>query len=66
MTPRTPPGFAGEGFRGTRRFPAPFFRSRLRDVVDATAATIPQEKQRGNLPVSPYAASPAHRQQVGP
>jgi hypothetical protein len=40
---------------------APFFRSRLRDAGDATAATTPEEKERGNLPVSPYALSTAHR-----
>jgi hypothetical protein len=64
---------------------APFFRSRLRDAVDATAATTPEDRdvacdvaeeavpalpsrslpQRGNLPVSPYAPSPAHRPQGG-
>ncbi len=39
---------------------APFFRDRLsaRDV--ATAAANTEEKERGNLPVSPYAPSPAH------
>jgi hypothetical protein len=44
---------------------APFFRSRLKGAADATAATTPEENQRGNLPVSPYAPSPAHRPQVG-
>ena len=42
-----------------------FFRSRLRDGGDATAAATPEEKERGNLPVSPYAPSTAHRPQVG-
>jgi hypothetical protein len=52
---------------GETTFPprAPFFRSRLRDAGDATAATNPEEKERGNLPVSPYAPSPAHRPKVG-
>jgi hypothetical protein len=44
---------------------APFFRSRLRDAGDATAAITPEEKERGNLPVSPYAPSPAHRAESG-
>jgi hypothetical protein len=47
---------------GETMFPsrALFFRSRLsaRDV--ATAAARAEEKERGNLPVSPYAPSPAH------
>ena len=52
---------------GETMFPprAPFFRSRLRGVGDAIAATIPEEKERGNLPVSPYAPSPAHRPEGG-
>jgi len=53
---------------GETMFPprAPFFRSRLRGGGDATAATTtPEEKQGGNLPVSPYAPSTAHRPQVG-
>ncbi len=44
---------------------APFFRSRLRGGGDAIAATTPEEKQMGNLPVSPHAPSTAHRPQVG-
>jgi hypothetical protein len=53
---------------GETMFPprAPFLRSRLRGVVDATAATTPEEKERGNLPVSPFAPSTAHRPEVGP
>jgi hypothetical protein len=52
---------------GETMFPprAPFFRSRLRGVGDAIAAITPEEKHGGNLPVSPYAPSPAHRPQVG-
>jgi hypothetical protein len=52
---------------GETMFPprAPFFRSRLRAAVDATAPTTPEEKEWGNLPVSPYAPSPAHRPKVG-
>jgi len=52
---------------GETMFPprAPFFRCRLRGSGDATAATTPEEKRRGNLPVSPYAPSTAHRPQVG-
>jgi hypothetical protein len=44
---------------------APFFRDRLsaRDV--ATAAANAEEKGRGNLPVSPYAPSTAHRPENG-
>jgi hypothetical protein len=41
-----------------------FFRSRLRSGGDATAANTPEENQRGNLPVSPYTPSPAHRLEV--
>jgi hypothetical protein len=52
---------------GETMFPprAPFFRSRLRDAADATAATTPEEKEWGNLPVSPYAPSTAHTPEVG-
>jgi hypothetical protein len=52
---------------GETMFPprAPFFRSRLAAAGDATAATTPEEKDRGNLPVSPYAPSTAHRPKVG-
>jgi hypothetical protein len=45
---------------------APFFRDRLSVRSVATAAANAEEKERGNLPVSPYAPSPAHRPQVGP
>jgi hypothetical protein len=52
---------------GETMFPprAPFFKDRLsaRDV--ATAAARTEEKGRGNLPVSPYAPSPAHRPEDG-
>jgi hypothetical protein len=44
---------------------APFFRDRLSARSEATAAARSEEKQWGNLPVSPYAPSPAHRPQVG-
>ena len=44
---------------------APFFRDRLRGGGDAIAATTHKEKEQGNLPVSPYAPSTAHRPQVG-
>jgi hypothetical protein len=40
---------------------APFFRDRLSARGVATAAANTEEKERGNLPVSPYAPSPAHR-----
>ena len=52
---------------GETMFPprAPFFRSRLRGDGDATAATTPEEKAGGNLPVSPYVPSTAHRPEVG-
>ena len=40
---------------------APFFRDRLSAHDVATAAARTEEKKRGNLPVSPYAPSPAHR-----
>jgi hypothetical protein len=43
---------------------APFFRCRLRGGGAAPAATTPEEKGEGNLPVSPYAPSTAHRPQV--
>ena len=39
----------------------PFFRDRLNAHAVATAAVRAEEKERGNLPVSPYAPSPAHR-----
>jgi hypothetical protein len=52
---------------GETMFPprAPFFRCRLRGYGDPTVATTPEEKQRGNLPVSPYAPSTAHWPKVG-
>ena len=45
------------------KFPprAPFFKGRLSEHAVATAAVNAEEKERGNLPVSPYAPSPAHR-----
>jgi hypothetical protein len=52
---------------GETMFPsrAPFFRGRLRSGGDGTAVTTPEEKKWGNLPVSPYALSTAHRPKVG-
>jgi hypothetical protein len=44
---------------------APFFRSRLDAHAIATAAAGAEEKKRGNLPVSPYAPSTAHRPKSG-
>ena len=44
---------------------APFFRDRLSARSVATAAARTEEKERGNLPVSPYASSPDHRPKVG-
>ena len=38
----------------------PFFRSRVSPRA-ATIAAWAEEKQRGNLPVSPFTLSPAHR-----
>ena len=38
---------------------APFFRGRL-NPRDAEIAAWAEENKRGNLPVSPYAPSPAH------
>ena len=48
---------------GETMFPprAPFFKGRLSAHGVATAAMRAEEKERGNLPVSPYAPSPAHR-----
>ena len=40
---------------------APFFRDRRSAHNVATAAANAEEKERGNLPVSPYAPSPAHQ-----
>ena len=39
---------------------APFFRERHSARTMATAAASAEEKERGNLPVSPDAPSPAH------
>jgi len=38
------------------------------DVAEVAVPALPSRPlpQRGNLPVSPYAPSPAHRPQVGP
>jgi len=44
---------------------APFFRYRLSALDVATAAASAEEKERGNLPVSPYAPSPAYRPESG-
>jgi hypothetical protein len=44
---------------------APFFRDRLSAHGVAPAAAGPEEKERGNLPVSPYAPSTDHRPEVG-
>jgi hypothetical protein len=45
---------------------APFFTNRLSARGVATAAARTEEKERGNLPVSPYAPSTAHGPAVGP
>jgi hypothetical protein len=52
---------------GETMFPprAPFFRCRLMGGGDATAATTPEEKQGGNVPVAAYAPSTAQRPKVG-
>jgi hypothetical protein len=44
---------------------APFFRDRLSARGVATAAARTEEKERGNLPVSPYAPSTAQRPENG-
>jgi hypothetical protein len=44
---------------------APFFRDRLSARCVATAAANAEEKERGNLPVSPYAPSIDHRPEAG-
>ena len=44
---------------------APIFRDRLSAHAVATAAARAEENKRGNLPVSPYAPSPAHRPKDG-
>ena len=43
---------------------APFFRDRLSTRAAEIAARA-EEKERGNLTVSPCAPSPAHRPKVG-
>jgi hypothetical protein len=52
---------------GETMFPprAPFFRDRLSARSVATAAANAEEKERGKLPVSPYAPSPDHRPKSG-
>ena len=44
---------------------APFFGDRLSVRGVATAAANAEEKEGGNLPVSPYAPSTAHWPKVG-
>jgi len=44
---------------------APFFKDRLSARDMATAAARTKEKERENLPVCPYAPSPAYRQESG-
>jgi hypothetical protein len=44
---------------------APFFGDRLSARSEATATARTEEKERGNLPVSPDAPSTAHRPQTG-
>jgi hypothetical protein len=44
---------------------APFFSDRLSTHDIAIAAARTEENERGNLPVSPYAPSPAHRPEIG-
>jgi hypothetical protein len=43
---------------------APFFRDRLGPRA-AEIAACAEEKERGNLPVSPFAPSTDHRPEVG-
>jgi hypothetical protein len=43
---------------------APFLRDRLSAHSVATAAACAEEKERGNLPVSPYAPSTAHQREA--
>ena len=52
---------------GETMFPprALFLRSRLKGGGNATAPATAEEKQRGNLPVSPYTPSTGHRRPVG-
>jgi hypothetical protein len=51
---------------GETMFPLrdPFFRSRL-SARAAEIAACAEENERGNLPVSPDAPSPAHRPESG-
>jgi hypothetical protein len=44
---------------------APFFRDRLSARGKATVAANAEEKERGNLPVTPYAPSTDHRPKCG-
>jgi hypothetical protein len=44
---------------------APFFRDRLSARGVVTAAANAEEKERGNLPVSSFAPSTAHRPEFG-
>ncbi len=44
---------------------APFFRDRLSARGMTTAAARTEERERGNLPVSPFAPSTAHRPKAG-
>jgi hypothetical protein len=50
----------------TIKFPprAPFFKVRLSSRTAGRAAGA-EERERGNLPVSPFAPSPAHRSEAG-
>ncbi len=52
---------------GETMFPprAPFFEARL-GPRGAQVAACAEEKERGNLPVSPVAPSAAHGSEVGP
>jgi hypothetical protein len=43
---------------------APFFRDRLSAHSVTTAAARAEEKEGGNLPVSPYAPSTTHRPEI--
>jgi hypothetical protein len=45
---------------------APFFMDRLSAHGVATAAVNAEEKERGNLPVSPYAPSTVHGPESSP
>ena len=52
---------------GETMFPprALFFRDRLSAPGMTTAAVRTEEREGGNLPVSPFAPSPAHRPKAG-